>query len=333
MNQIVDQIGEALTPGENKDGDKKAGKFNLFKAFSGAREELKKNEKKGVFERWGLAISRFWHDLRGIEDAKKDVTDKTAATGGEVINASLDDFRNAFALTEDTKDEDKKSFDVVLASTKASLEDLDPAHQGYAKSAMDKFNKIRAGEEVDGTSVDEMTSFTAVGLGTLKRLKETYPDKDTFKTELTRLYSISEKSKFPLEEVFGEKLLGLFKIKDDDEGLKLLGMFGISGSAGDIIPLAEGDAEEAQRNLRALGEDDFDGDKKDSTVAFLGEHIFPATYAKNKSNVEDLATKINLLATGKIKKVEAGMLADMIFLIEAADMDKLIKVFSGKEAK
>lgn len=283
------------------------------------KEAVKKaREKKdvGFFEKIKIFWSQFWKEMTETDkekaDATKDATDAVAKTADDTIK----DAKEAFALPESVPKEDSEFFDEVLAMGVAGVKDLDDEAETKAHSGLKKIDKAVKGEGEEELDIEESMAVAAAGISTLRQLRKRYGKEEEFKQALDRIVALSDKSKYPLKTFLTQRVLGLFRIKDDSEGLKFLERFG--------VPM--GQAFHAKEMLENLSKHPVEN--PDEVAAFMKKYFFPNT---SEGNVKVACETISEMIMKKESKAETDKLAKLAFLISESDYEHLVNALVGRQ--
>ncbi|MDA1061057.1 MAG: hypothetical protein O3B47_04670, partial [bacterium] len=205
---------------------------------------------------------------------------------------------------------------------------------GKASSGLKKVDEAAKEGKTEQLDIEETMAVAATGLMTLTKLRKKYPKKADFQKALERIAKLSKKSKYPIQKLFGEDVLKIFKIKDTDEGLKFLGRFGIKASMGDAaaklagafgVETEGGEASHAKEMLTSLSHSPMKN--TDEVVTFMRKYFFPNT---GKGNVLKTVKTINTLIVKKKTKIDPKTLTDLVFNIDNDDYKHLIAALVGK---
>lgn len=291
------------------------------------KEAVKKaREKKdaGFFEKIKIFWSQFWKEMTETDkekaDATKDATDAVAKTADDTIK----DAKEAFALPESVPKEDSEFFDEVLAMGVAGVKDLDDEAETKAHSGLKKIDKAVKGEGEEELDIEESMAVAAAGISTLRQLRKRYGKEAEFKQALDRIVALSDKSKYPLRTLLTEKVWGLFRIKDDSEGLKFLERFGIKPTAADLA--GNGDASHAKGMLESLSKHPVEN--PDEVAKFMKKYFFPNT---SEGNVKVACETLGEMIVKEESKLETDKLAKLAFLISESDYEHLVNALVGQQ--
>lgn len=301
--------------------------WKTIPAFVKAFKKAKETKDEGFWKKLDIFWESFKQEIKGIEEEKKATTKEIEAEVAKGFDETLVDAKAETALDESVQSEDRQLYDEVLATSVSSFEEMTPENQGYALEGLKNVKKAANGESSETLSYEEASSLAAVGVLTLKKLKKQYPDERKFKEMLDKLSKISDKTKFPIQKLFSSNVLAIFKIKDQDEGLKFLNAIGITPSLGDFAD--SGNASEAGALLAGLSKNPVEN--KEGIVKFFKKHLFPNT---EEENLRTAVTVINKMiiggAEGGSKEMDTEQLAKLAFLIHESDYDHLVTVLTGK---
>ena len=289
--------------------------WKLIPSFMEAVTKASESKDKGFFNKIKIFFTSFSESMKKTKEEENKTTEETNKSVEQGVEETMKDAKQATQLDESVSQADKDFFDETLSLGVKSMESMDNKHQGYFYSALDKINKK------SGTlSFEEMGSTAAVGFMTLSELKKKHSNKADFKKALDRIYSISDKSKYPLKKLLDKNTLSLFKMKDQSEGLKFLKAFGISAGISDLW--GGGEASKAKELFGQISKNNMD--KKDELVDFMKKHIFKKT---SKANIGKAVDILNGMATGG--KVDSQVLTDLVFTIDDNDYQKMVTALVG----
>ena len=286
--------------------------WKLVPSFMEAVKKAGESKDKGFFEKVKIFFTSFSESMNKVKEEESKTTEETNKSVEQGVEETMKDAKQATQLDESVSQADKDFFDETLSLGVKSMESMDNKHQGYFYSALDKINKK------SGTlSFEEMGSTAAVGFMTLSELKKKHSNKTDFKKALDKIYSISDKSNYPLKKLLDKNTLSLFKMKDQSEGLKFLKAFGIgTGFLGFTEKL------KAKELFGQISKNNMD--KKDELVDFMKKHIFKKT---SKANIGKAVDILNGMATGG--KVDSQVLTDLVFTIDDNDYQNMVTALVG----
>lgn len=298
--------------------------LNPFKSIPAAMKALQKareTKDKGFFEKFGIFVSTFKAEMKGAESQEKDVKDKTGKEVQTSIDTGMDNVLKTINLKSGSED-DKKFHREVVEKGVVSLGKMDGEKRKSADSGLQKLGKAVTGKGVEKMTVSEATATAAVGLMTLGELRNKYPKKDEFKKALERFHSISGNSDYPLAKILAKSTLDVFKV---DVGL---------GNAGELLAVAKNFGITGLSEGMAV-KDAFAGLKerpmKNSAEVedTLKKNFFP------NSDVKTIADALNRAIAkdpdkGEVPaEVTIDVLTDIVFAINEADYEKLVKALGG----
>ncbi len=286
--------------------------WKLVPSFMEAVKKASESKDKGFFNKIKIFFTSFSESMKKTKEEENKTTEETNKSVEQGVEETMKDAKQATQLDESVSQADKDFFDETLSLGVKSMESMDNKHQGYFYSALDKINKK------SGTlSFEEMGSTAAVGFMTLSELKKKHSNKTDFKKALDKIYSISDKSNYPLKKLLDKNTLSLFKMKDQSEGLKFLKAFGIgTGFLGFTEKL------KAKELFGQISKNNMD--KKDELVDFMKKHIFKKT---SKANIGKAVDILNGMATGG--KVDSQVLTDLVFTIDDNDYQNMVTALVG----
>lgn len=307
---------------------------NFFGALSAGKEAIQKDpETKGtkfgekLFKKVGIFFTAFLAEMTKVEGEEKQTSSEADKKAAEKVDVTMQGATTALALDPKIQGDDKKLFDEIVAIPvgKFGLLEADDATSG--KVGLSKLQDAMDGKKPE-MKYDEVASLVAVGLMSFQELKKHYKNEPALAAALKQFSDTSNSSKYPIGKLLSS--LGALKLGDQKEGLKFLNAIGIKASAGDIFSFAgtKGVAVETGELLADIGADPM---KREAELAkFFKERIFP-----NTVKVDEVVRAINRLVTGKLTATETkeSLLANLIFLIDDSDYDRLIKILVGPTGK
>lgn len=312
-----------------KEIDKATSGFNFLKVWRYPAALAKGVKKaKESSERWPhKRISVFWDSFKsamaGVEDEANAVTGETEAAAVKSYEEMLGDVKSEIDVDDKLEGEDKEFFDETLATAVRSFKEGSAEIKGLALSGVKKIKDSEKKDEEADLDDEEKTAVASVASLTLKNLKAQYPKAADFTKALKRLQKLSDKTKFPALAILQSSLLGVFKIRNKNDGKKFVTSMGISDSIGDYIGV--GDASDAGELLSGIAKDPIEN--KDGIVKFFKAHIFKAT---SDSKVALVIEKLNKLIVSKARTMSTDQFVEFVNYIDPADYDHMAEIFAGK---
>lgn len=302
--------------------------INPIKVFPALKEAYKKaseSKDKSFFKKIGIFFSSFIKEMQGVKEEKKKVSAETNKAVEKGVDETMKDVRKATEFDKKFSKKEEKFYNEVRAMGVNSFESMDNQHQGYFFNAFKKISKK------SGTlSFDEVGSTAAVGLMTLQQLKKKYPNQTKFKEKLISIYSISNKTKLPLNQFFNKDLLEMFQLDNDDEKLKFLGAFGIKvdpikDGLGKYLPQIglKGEVNKAETLFGEIGKKE-SFKKDDELVKFMKKYFFKSS---SKTNIAKIVNVLNERKKGT--DITLDVFVDLVFAIDDKDYQYIVKSLVG----
>jgi hypothetical protein len=327
LKTITDLVGidapDAKT--DAKEGVKAESKGILNK-FRIAFDKATDSKDAGMLAKVKIFFTSLWDELTGVDEEKKGVTAKTQTEVEKAVAEAMGGAKSKVKMAEGAPAEEVAIFDETLAMGVASKASLDAEHTALADSALAKVETRFEGKNSEKLTFDETTTMAALGLMTLKQLRNKYPDKFNFIKAVEKLSTASEKSNYPVAKLFSGNVLDLFRIDLDDNTLaagSLLGKFGM-GALG-IGALGKFGKEDAIAAFNSLKTNPIPDESK--AVAFFHDNIFVNT------SVENVTGALRIISTslaGGVDKLNPLALTDLVFLIDDKDYQRLVTALVGK---
>lgn len=277
----------------------------------------------------GIFFKTFIDEWRGVQKEEK----KTSKEAEDKVKQSLGDTmksaEGAVTLDANVQGEDRDLYTEVLAVGVRNMKELAPASQASAFDALAKLGEKCNGGSVDVLTYEEVAGLAAAGLLTVKELKRRYPDRASFKSVIYKLSTISDSSKYPLKKLLMTSTLSIFKLKDEEQGLKLFKALGISPSIGDIgsiVGMGKGEASDAKNILTKLADDPMTPESEGAVVGFMRKYVFKNS---EEENVKKIVGLINRMIREKSDNISAENLTEFVFLTDDRDFDHLIAILGG----
>lgn len=296
---------------------KEIGQF--LPAFREAWSESSKEKK--LFSKLKIFWQTFWKEWKGVTAEEEKASAESKKAVEKSFGETMGNARAAVSLDEGKVDEEgKKIFDEFLGAGVGGLKDAGEDKEALARDALKSLEKVMKNETVGSLSIEKSAALFGVGLSAIYKLKKLYSPED-FKRALIKFNETSEHSRFPFKKLVSG-FFKIFSVKNDEDGLKLLQMFGIEETAGDLI--GNGEASKAGDLLLKLGEKnalDNEDDLKE-VCAFLKKYFF-----KKTSDVEGSAKLLNkFLTDGR----NINVFAELMLKLDDDDIEHLSDALLGK---
>ncbi len=290
--------------------------WKLIPSFMEAVSKAREAKDKSFFEKIKIFFTSFTESMKKVKDEEGKTTEEANKSVEQGVDETLKDFRESTKLNASVSKEDQEFYDEVGATAVKSFKSMDNQHQGHFHTAFEKINKTSG-----PLSFEEIGATAAVGLMTLTQLKKKYPNKNNFKKALDKINSISSNSKHPLKKLMSKKVLRLFKMENQTEGIKFLKAFGISVGISDVW--GGGQASKAKELFAQIGKRNMN--KKDELVDFMKKYIFKNT---NKNNIGKAIEALNRMAIDS--KVDSTILTKLAFSIDDKDYEHIVTALVGQ---
>lgn len=280
---------------------------------------------KGLMEKISIFISTFQEEWKKLDKEEEEVKDETKKKAGEAVAKTLKPAKDAMKLKKgEVKKPEEDFYNEVLAVGDVNLKKVTKAHPAGVTSGLDKISgAVKDGK--DGSfNYDEIASMGSTVAGTVLQLKKDprYNTEEKFEKMLDRLEKVTVHTDYPLSKLRKFETVGLFKLTDKDEAVKLLGKFGLKPSAGDLI--GKGKLSGVKETFEGLKENP--PKNVDEMVKIVNEYFLKNS---DPDNIKSLLLMANEIIIGNEKSLTNKQLAKMVFLVDNGDLQHLVDVLTS----
>lgn len=306
---------------------------------------------KGFLDKIGVFISTFQEEWKKLDKEESDVKDGTKEKVDEKIAEKLKPAKEAVNLDESNLSApDKEFYEEILAVGDVSMQTVAKKHPAGVESGLNKISGAVKDGKSDSFNYDELSAMGSTVSDTIRQLKKDprYNTAEKFKAMLDKLDKVSANTDYPLSKLRKFTILGLFKMTNQDEAVKLLEKFGLKASMGDVAGkateavsafLPDGAVKALQYVSGAEGgtlthvKNTFAG-LKESPPQNLEEMVKIAKehFMKNTSplNITKLFKIVNKLILSSEKELTNSQLSEMVFLVDNDDLKNFVTVLTGE---
>ncbi|MFA6305925.1 MAG: hypothetical protein WC651_04360 [Candidatus Gracilibacteria bacterium] len=283
----------------------------------------------GTWEKIKIFFGTFMKEMGDVEKDKEKITEEAEEKASQAVGQTMDSAEKEIELDKSgIEEEDAESFQEAFALTVSAKRSMSPEQQIYAENGFNKLKKAVEGDSEEILDLNEFKAVAATALSTLKALKAKYPDKDQLKAALDHIAEASENSNFPVAKLLQTSVLKVLKpeissvslVNPLDPAFDLRAKFGI-----DISALSGfGDA------LALLKEEELSAENKEKVVAAYSKYIIPNT---TESDVVKVVEFVHKMVIEKPENLSTEQLAEIVSLVDAKDLERIIAIFTGKTEK
>lgn len=291
---------------------------------------------KSMLERLSILGKSILQEL-GILDKEEDaVKDETKKKTDEAVAEALKPAKESVKLDTSKVDKPEQEFyEEILAVGDVNLRQVTQKHSEGVVSGLEKISgAVKDGKE-GSFNYDEIASMGATVAGTVAQLKDDprYNTPEKFEAMLDRLDKVSDNTDYPLSKLRSFETVGLFRLTDEDDAVKLLGKFDLKPSTGDVVSSLAGKIGlETDGGVLTEMKTTFAGLKEDpiknleGMIKIVKENFLKTSSTENISSLLRMANKIIL---GNHKELTNKQLTQMVFLVENADLKNFVTVLTG----
>ncbi len=308
---------------------------SLLEAWNCAKDA----KDKGWFEKAGIFLSKFKEEFDKLGKEKEDISKDADEAAKKTTDETMSDATEAVKLNEskvsDTGAVD--SYKEALASGVASMKSLDANQQASAGKGLDKLGKAAKTtdkselEKLEHLDLDEFKAVAATALSTLKALKTKYPDKDKLKAALDQISKVSDSSEYPIVGLLKTSVLKILKPEigagNALQAKSLAEAFGIEISINLLPPSISSPFKDA---MALLKEPELTDENKTKVVTAYRKYIIPNT---NESDATKVVDFVHDMVLKNPEELTTDQLAEIVSLVDAKDLDRIIGIFTGKTEK
>ncbi len=309
----------------------------IGKSWSSLKEAwncAKDADDKGFFEKFGIFFSKFAEEFDKLGKEKEDITKEAQAAASKTAEQATADATATVKLDESKVEKaDADLYKEALTSGVASMKSLSPEQQAFASKGLDKLKKAAKItdkaelEKLDHLNLDEFKAVAATGLSTLKALKTKFPDKKKLADALAQISKASDSSEYPIVGILKTAVLKVLKpdigatdLLPFSDFSKMLGGFGIGLT----------DLPGLKSDMALLKEPDLTIENKTKVVTAYRKYIIPNT---NESDATKVVDFVHDMVLKKPEQLTIDQLAEIVSLVDAKDLDQIIRIFTGKTEK
>ncbi|MDP2642547.1 MAG: hypothetical protein Q8P62_01750 [Candidatus Peregrinibacteria bacterium] len=327
----LDTIKEAI--GNPMDFIKKFGP-----SFSEAWKAASESKDKGWMDKIGIFFSKFSEEMAKLAGEKGDISKEAQDAAKKTTEEVIKDATTAVKLDE-TKVEkaDADAYKEALVLGVTSKKALSPEQQIHAGKGLDKLTKAAKEGSTDRLDLDEFKAVAATALSTLKALKIKYPDKDKLAAALAQISKASDSSEYPIVGLLKTSVLKVLKPDFSSDRLKakaLAEAFGIDieiDVIGGLSSLVGGKGSAVKSvfmdTMKLFQKESLTDDEKKQISLQYKKCIFPSTSEDSISKIVDF---VHDMIQKKPDQLTTNQLAELVSLVDANDLDRMIGIFTGK---
>lgn len=268
-------------------------------------------KKGGISKRVQLFAQTMIDSVHKVHKEKEKAKKKANKDVKKPIGNTMADVTAALPMDETLTDAEKKDTQAAFAEALRDYKKETPKEtKTHAKAGFDKVKKNK-----DDLTIEEQLGLSATGIITLKALRKKFKTKAKFKKVLASLNNASKRSKFPVQRLLSQSLVGLFRMKDEKFAMKFAERLRLQ-------PQTEATAKLLVKIGKGLSAPELD------TVA----RMFKAHILKHTTivNIKKFLKKAKKLMKSSKDRLNVNDFTEFVFLIDVKDYPRMIDAFTGK---